>query len=59
MMNKNTFLYKGLSLGFLLCLLIFSANAQNVTVDASIDSLQLFIGQQAKIKQAQLKSIKT
>ena len=49
-MNKNTFLYKGLSLGFLLCLLIFSANAQNVTVDASIDSLQLFIGQQAKIK---------
>lgn len=49
-MNKKTFLHRGLSLSLLLCLLVFPINAQNVTVDVSIDSLQLFIGQQAKIK---------
>ncbi len=49
-MNKKTFLHRGLILSLLLCLLVFPINAQNVTVDVSIDSLQLFIGQQAKIK---------
>lgn len=49
-MNKSTFLHRELNLSFLLCLLAFSVKAQNVTVDANIDSLQLFIGQQAKIK---------
>ena len=49
-MNKKTFLHRGLILSLLLCLLVFPINAQNVTVAVSIDSLQLFIGQQAKIK---------
>ncbi len=49
-MNKKTFLHRGLILRLLLCLLVFPINAQNVTVDVSIDSLQLFIGQQARIK---------
>ncbi len=48
-MNKST-LYRKLGLGFLLCWLMCSAKAQNVTVDATIDSLQLLIGQQTKIK---------
>lgn len=50
MMNRMIFLHRELILGCLLCVMAFSVNAQNVTVDASIDSLQLFIGEQAKIK---------
>lgn len=39
-------------LGFLVCILLFPAGsmAQGVTVDASIDSLQRLIGEQARIK---------
>ncbi len=48
-MNK-VFIHKSLGVLLISCLLLCHAKAQNVTVDASIDSLQLFIGQQAKIK---------
>ncbi len=50
MMDKRIVLYRSISLFLGLCLWVCAAKAQNVTVDASIDSLQLFIGEQAKIK---------
>lgn len=46
--NKNWL--KILTLGMMLLTISFQARGQQVTVDASIDSLQLLIGQQTKIK---------
>lgn len=48
MMDKKIVLCRILFL--CLCWPLLPAEAQNVTVDASIDSLQLFIGEQAKVK---------
>ena len=46
----NNKLWKALAFGALLFMAAPQAQAQQVTVDASIDSLQLLIGEQAKIK---------
>lgn len=53
-MNMNILHNKGLLktviFGWMFLVAMLPVNAQQVTVDASIDSLQLLIGQQAKIK---------
>ena len=47
-MLKNNRLY--IVLFFVLCLVQIGAKAQKITVDASIDSIQRFIGEQARIR---------
>jgi disulfide bond formation protein DsbB len=49
-MTGKRFHYKRVGLALLLCGSLFAAKAQTVTVDARIDSTQILIGEQAKIK---------
>ena len=50
-MTKQPYPWLKVALTLMCCILIPRVSvAQNVTVDASIDSLQRFIGEQARIK---------
>ncbi|MGL5272885.1 MAG: hypothetical protein ACRC8J_05305 [Phocaeicola sp.] len=50
LLNKRMMYLKGVACAALLCCTALPAKSQQVTVDASIDSLTLLIGEQAKVK---------